>query len=60
MGMSASYESFISILAPIVFTALYGAINISPYFYIAILPILAFIISRIFFTNIEFQSYRES
>lgn len=60
MGMSASYESFISILAPLVFTAAYGAIHISPYIYIAILPLLACLISKIFFANIQFDTHRES
>lgn len=60
MGMSASYESFISIIAPIVFTAMYGAITLSPYLYIACLPILAYAISKTFFTNIEFQSHSAS
>ena len=60
MGMSASYESFISILAPLFFTALYWTVTLSPYLYISCLPILAYAISKIFFSNIEFQAHRES
>jgi DHA1 family tetracycline resistance protein-like MFS transporter len=60
MGMSASFESFISILAPLFFTAMYWAFEISPYIYIAFLPLLALIISRVFFANIEFHTHKEA
>lgn len=56
MWMSASFESLVSIIAPIVFTLLYTEISISPYIYIALLPFIAFIVSRVFFKNIEFHA----
>lgn len=55
MWMSTSFESFISILAPIVFTGLYTGVTVSPYLYIGVLPILGFIISKMFFNRIEFN-----
>jgi MFS family permease len=55
MGMSSSFESLISILAPIVFTGLYTSFSLSPYLYIAFLPLIAFAISRIFFHTIVFD-----
>lgn len=60
MGLSSSFESFISIGAPIVFTVSYSAIPVSPYLYIAFFPLFAFLISRIYFKNIEFHIHKES
>jgi len=59
MGISSSFESFIAILAPVVFTALYSWIDFSPYLYIGFIPLVWFIISRIFFKNIEFHVDRD-
>lgn len=59
MGMNSSFESFISIGAPIVFTSMYTLIPFSPYLYIAFFPLWALLISRIFFRNIEFHIHRE-
>ncbi len=55
MWMSSSFESFISILAPLVFTSLYTGLGIAPYLYIALIPIAGYIVSKIFFRNIEFS-----
>lgn len=55
MWMSSSFESFISILAPLVFTSLYTGLDIAPYLYIALIPIAGYIVSKIFFRNIEFS-----
>ena len=55
MGMSSSFESLISIIAPIVFTGLYTSFSLSPYLYIAFLPLIGFMISRVFFHKIEFD-----
>ncbi|MCH8519043.1 MFS transporter [Candidatus Gracilibacteria bacterium] len=55
MGMSTSFESFISILGPVIFTGLYTGFSISPYLYLGVLPLLGFAMSRIFFRNIEFH-----
>ena len=54
MWMSSSFESFISIIAPLVFTSLYTGLQVSPYLYIALIPIAWYIVSKIFFRNIEF------
>ena len=59
MGMSASFESFISIIAPIIFTISYANIDISPYVYLWVLPLVWFLVSRIFFKNIEFHIARK-
>lgn len=60
MGMSSSFESFISILAPILFTGLYTWLSLSPYLYLGFLPLFWFIISRVFFRNIEFRIARKN
>ena len=57
MGMSTSFESFISILAPVIFTGLYTSLDISPYLYLGILPLLWFAMSRLFFRNVEFHEH---
>lgn len=60
MGMSASFESFISILVPIIATMLYSVVPLSPYIYIGIIAFIAFAVSKIFFPNIVFPHAHEN
>ena len=53
MWMSTSLESFISIGIPILATYIYGLLDFSIYFIIAILPLVAFILSYFFCPNIK-------
>lgn len=60
MGMSASFESFIAILVPILATTLYAVVPLSPYVYIGLFAFLAFIVSKVFFPNIVFPQGQEN
>lgn len=53
LGMMTWVESMISILAPITATLLYGMIDFSIYFVVSALAFIAFIVSRVFFKDIQ-------
>lgn len=55
MGMSTSLESFISIGIPILTTYVYGFLDFSIYFLIAILPLFAFVASYFFCPNTKLR-----
>ncbi|MDA9128850.1 MFS transporter [Candidatus Gracilibacteria bacterium] len=59
MGMSTSLESFISIGIPILATYVYGLLDFSIYFIIAILPFIAFLISYFFSPNIDLPARKK-
>ena len=60
MWLSTSVESFISIGVPIVATYVYGVLDISIYLLIAVLPLLAFIISYMMCPNIQLKERKNS
>lgn len=55
MGMMTWVESFISIGIPILATYIYTQIEFSFFFIVAVLPLTALIINRIFFSCTEFR-----
>ncbi len=60
MWMVAGLESFISVWIPVVATLLYGYIDFSIYYLLAILPLVSVIISSLVYKNIEFSSVKEA
>lgn len=59
LGMSSWLESLISIWVPILATYLYGFLNFSIFLLIACMPLLALIISVLFFRNVEYIKSNE-
>lgn len=54
MGMMTGVESFISIGAPVLMTYMYSQIDFSIYLLIAVLPLFAVVLNRIFYSCTEF------
>jgi len=55
MGMSTGVESLISIGAPVLATLLYWYLNFSIFILVWCIPLFAFLLSIIFFSDIEFR-----
>ena len=53
LGMMTWVESMISIIIPIIGTALYWMLGFSIYFIVSVLAFMAFIVSRVFYKNIH-------
>lgn len=60
MWMSTSLESFISIGVPILATYIYGSLDFSIYFIIAILPLIAFTLSYFFCPDTKLRKKRNA
>ena len=60
MWMMTGVDSFLSIGVPVLSTIVYSHIHFSFYFIVAILPLMALVINRVFFSATEFRKRKKA